>query len=223
MLPQELAGLGVEQTDKQPIPLHIDEPADPARRRAIIGGLDLDAAIRMHRAFAVLVIAEGIEGQREQRRPFLGEHRRNLAFGGAVDPRVGPTLFPAVQVGLRFLRAFEAESFQRRLLRMSDATFHLSLSIRISHAAGHGHRAVVRQHVAVERIESRIVNVRGEHTLAQVIEDHSAHSAAQAAKRLLVEFGPGARARMEDQQADRLAAVAERHHEQPHAPVLAAG
>ena len=28
--------------------------------------------------------------------------------------------------------------------RVSDATFHLSLSIRISHTARHGHRAVVR-------------------------------------------------------------------------------
>jgi len=45
----------------------------------------------------------------------------------------------------------------------------------------------------------------------------------RAAKRFLVELGPDARAGLEDQQADRLAAVAQRQHEQAHAPVLAVG
>ena len=46
-------------------------------------------------------------------------------------------------------------------------------------------------------------------------------SATQSAESLLMEFGPGARAGMEAQQPDALAAEAERQHEQPRAPVLA--
>ena len=46
--------------------------------------------------------------------------------------------------------------------------------------------------------------------------------AAQPAEGLLVQFGPGLRTGAEDQQANRFAAVAERQHEQPRAPVLAA-
>jgi hypothetical protein len=70
----------------------------------------------MHRAFAVLVIAERFQWQRQQRRFFLGEHRRYLALGGAVNARVGPTLFPVVQMSLCLFQTFEPQALQRRLL-----------------------------------------------------------------------------------------------------------
>ena len=105
---------------------------------------------------------------------------------------------------------------------MADARFHLPFSIRIADAARHRDRAVVRQHVPVQRIERGIVDVRGEHALAQVVEDHDPRGSAQPAKGLLVQLGPDVRTGVEDQQADRLAAVAQRQHEQARAPVLAA-
>ena len=49
-----------------------------------------------------------------------------------------------------------------------------------------------------------------------------ASDAAQPAKSLLMQFGPGLRTGAEHQQADRLAAVAQGQHEQARAPVLAA-
>src|SRR2546429_4512101 len=52
----------------------------------------------MHDAFSVLVIAERLQRQGEQVRFFFGEHGRDLSFGRAMDARVGPTLFPAVQI-----------------------------------------------------------------------------------------------------------------------------
>ena len=45
---------------------------------------------------------------------------------------------------------------------------------------------------------------------------------AQSAESFLVQLGPGLRAGAEHQQANRLPAVAQRHHEHPHAAVLAA-
>ena len=47
-------------------------------------------------------------------------------------------------------------------------------------------------------------------------------AAAQPAEGLLVQFGPDARAGVEDQQTNALAAVAERQHEQARAAILAA-
>ena len=55
----------------------------------------------------------------------------------------------------------------------------------------------------------------------EIVEHDHARAAAQSAERLLVQFGPDLRAGLEDQQPDGLAAVAERQHEQPGAPVLA--
>src|SRR5580700_10238903 len=102
------------------IPLHPNTSADPPRRCAIVCGFDLDTSVQMYGSFAVLVIAEWFDGQREQCRAFFGEHRRDLPFGGAVDARIGPPFFPAVQISLRFIQSLEAQSFQGCLLGMSD-------------------------------------------------------------------------------------------------------
>src|ERR1019366_5516697 len=66
------------------------------------------------------------------------------------------------------------------------------------------------------------VNVGDKHALAQIVEHDDARSAAQPAKGAFVQLGPDARAGAEGQQTNRLAAAAQRHHEQPGAPVLAA-
>jgi len=50
-----------------------------------------------------------------------------LAFGGAVDARVGPVDFPAVQVGLRLFQAFKALPLERRVLGVPDAALDLAL------------------------------------------------------------------------------------------------
>jgi len=48
-----------------------------------------------------------------------------------------------IQVGLSFVQAFEALSLEGRFLSMADAGLDLALAIRIAHAAGQRHRAVV--------------------------------------------------------------------------------
>ena len=139
-----------------------------------------------------------------------------------MDARVGPALFPMIEVGLGFFQTLEAQAFQRCLLRMANARFDFAFAVGILNAARHGHRAVVRQHVPIEGIESRIVNVGDEHAFAQIVEHDDAGGATQPAKGAFVQFGPDARTGAEGKQTNRLAAAAERHHEQPSAPVLAA-
>ena len=77
------------------------------------------------------------------------------------------------------------------------------------------------EQIPVERIESRIVDVRGEHALAQVVEDDDANATPETAKRFLVEIGPGARTGTEDQQPNRLSTVSKCHYKQACPPVLA--
>ena len=67
----------------------------------------------MHDAFAVLVIAEGFQREWEQRRFFFRKHGRYLPSGGAVDARVGPALFPSIEVGLGLFQTLEAQAFRR--------------------------------------------------------------------------------------------------------------
>ena len=166
MLAQQLAGAGIEQAHEEVVPLHVDQPPNPSWWRAIVGGFDFHAAVQMHGALAVLVIAEGFEGQRSQRRFFFREHGGHLPLGGAVNARVRPVRLPTIQVGLGLLQTFEAQPFERRLLGMSDSRLDFSFSIGMLNPARHGHGAVVREHVAVEGIERGIVDVGDQHALA---------------------------------------------------------
>jgi hypothetical protein len=98
-----------------------------------------------------------------------------------------------IEVGLGFFQTVEAQAFQRCSLGVTDARFDLAFAVRILDAAGHGHRAVVREHIAIEGIESGIVNVGDEHALTQIIEHDDASGAAEPAKGSFVQFGPDSR------------------------------
>ena len=221
VLAQQLAGLGMEQTHVEIGPLHVDALADPAGRRRVVRGLDFDAAIEMHGAHAEAVVAKRLDGQRLQRGLLLGKHGGDLTLGRAVDPRVGPVRLPAIEIRLRLLEALEALPVQRRLLRVADARFDLALAIGIADAARQADHAVVREHVAIERIERRLVDVGREHALFEIVEDDGPRRSAEPAKRALMELGPRLRARLPRQQAHGFARVRERQDKQPRSPVLA--
>ena len=180
MLAQELAGRRRQQADVEIVPLHLHALPEPPGRRAVIRGLDFDAAIEMDGAVAEVVVAKRFDGERAERRPFLGKHRGDLALRRAVDARIGPVRFPAIQIRLRRFERLEAQAFQRRFLRVADAGFDFAFAIGIAHAARQGDDAVVREHVAIERIEGRVVDVWREHAFAQVVEHDDLDRAAQA-------------------------------------------
>jgi len=75
---------------------------------------------------------------------------------------------------------------ERRALGVADAGLDLALAIRIADPARQRGHPVVREHVAVERVELRVVDVGREHALLQVVEDGRRGGPAQPAKRLLV-------------------------------------
>ncbi len=79
----------------------------------------------------------------------------------------------------------------------------------------------MRQHVAIEGIQSGIVDIGDKYAFLQIIEHHDAGTAAESTKSFLVQLGPDARAGTESQQAHGLAAVAERQDEQPCASIFA--
>lgn len=113
----------------------------------------------MHDARAVAVVTKGLERERLQVRALLGKHRAHLALGRAMDARVGPAQLPLIQVGLGRLQGLEAQPLKRRALRVPDARFHLAFAIRVAHATGQGHDAVMREDIPIERVELRVVHV----------------------------------------------------------------
>src|SRR3989441_6419938 len=220
VLAQELACGRIQQADVAGVPLDRDLGAEPTGGRAVVRVVDLDTAVEMDGAGAELVVAKRLDGQRPERGPLLGEHRGDLTLGRAVDAGVGPASIPAIEVRLGGVETLEAQPLERSL-SMADGRLHLALAVGIADATGQRDDAVVRQHVAVERIERGVVDVRREHALAKIVEDDDLHGAAEAAETLLVQLAPAARARGEGQQADALAAVAEREEEEARAAVLA--
>jgi hypothetical protein len=57
----------------------------------------------------------------------------------------------------------------------------------------------VRQHVLEQRIERGIVDVGREYAFLEIVENHDAATATQAAKRGLMQLGPDARTGTERQ------------------------
>jgi len=104
---------------------------------------------------------------------------------------------------------------------VSDATLHLAFAIWIGDTARHSHCAIMSEHVAIQRIQSRIVDVGFENAFTQVVGHDDLHRAAEFAKSAFMQLGPGARARLKGEQANAFAAVAERQQEQTRAAVLA--
>jgi hypothetical protein len=104
---------------------------------------------------------------------------------------------------------------------VADAGFHFAFPVGMPDPARHGNGAVVGQYVAIEGIQSRIVDVGLEHSFFQVVGNHDSGRAAQPAEGLLVQFGPDPGAGMETEKPDGFAAETQRQHEQTCAPVLA--
>ena len=105
---------------------------------------------------------------------------------------------------------------------MSDPGFHFSFAIGILNAAVHGHDTVVRQHIPKQWIESGIVNVSNDDSLAQIIENYDPRTPTQATKSFLMQFGPHTGTRTPDQQTYRLTAIAKRLHEQARSAIFSA-
>jgi len=120
-----------------------------------------------------------------------------------VDARVGPARVPSIEIGLRFLDRLEAHPVERRLLRVADAGFDFAFAIGVADTAWERDDAVMREHIAIERIEGGIVDVGREHALFEIVEDHDARGAAESTKRALVELGPRLCARLPREQANR--------------------
>jgi hypothetical protein len=106
----------------------------------------------MHHALAVLVIAEGFQRQWKQERFLFRKDGRDLAFGGAMNAGVGPTLLLAIQIGLGFCQALEAQALERRYLRVADAGFDLAFVRLLDPKTGQ----LLREHVRQKRGWHRI-------------------------------------------------------------------
>ena len=208
MLAQQLAGLGIEQADVEIGPLHLDALPDPAGRRRVVRGLDFDAAIEMHGAHAEAVVAKRLDRQRLQRGPLLGKHRGDLALGRAVDAGVGPVRVPAIEIRLRLLEASRSAGRAAASSACGRCRIRPCPCDRDRRRDTAADDAVVREHVAIERIERRLVDVGREHALFEIVEDDRPRRAAQPPKRALVQLGPRLRARLPHQQPHGFARVA---------------
>jgi hypothetical protein len=111
-----------------------------------------------------------------------------------MDARVGPAGIPPIEIRLRLVECLEARALEWRLLGVPDARFDFALPIRIAHAARQGDDAVMREYVAIERIQGWVVDVGRKHALSQIVEDDHTDRAAQSTKCALMELRPRLRA-----------------------------
>lgn len=79
----------------------------------------------------------------------------------------------------------------------------------------------MREHCGVERVEFRIVDIRYDNALAQVIQAYGQRRAAEVRKRILMQPAPYFLRRFRNDHAIRMAAVSQRHDEQARLAIFA--
>jgi hypothetical protein len=67
---------------------------------------------------------------------------------------------------LSYFQAFEAQAFEGRSLRVPHARLHFAFAIGIAHTTRQGHRTVVGQQIAIQRIDGGIVEVGSQDAFA---------------------------------------------------------
>ena len=183
MLAQKLAGCRGQEadvTDRSTAPGRDDRSSRAARRKT------RPRPRHSHRGAPCVRRSGSSETARSgaaRGRPLLGKHHGDLALRRAVDARISPARLPAIQIRLRRLERLEAQPVQRRLLRVTDARFDFPLAIGIADATRQRDHAVMREHVAIERIERGIVDVRRQHALFQIVEDDDCVRCRRAGER----------------------------------------
>src|SRR5215469_1674663 len=98
-------------------------------------------------------------------------------------------------------------------LRVSHPGLDFSFAVGILDPARQGHRSVVAEYIAIERIQGGLVDIRDQHTFFQVVQYDDARTTAESTERFLVQLGPDAGTGAEGQEAYRLAAIAQGHDE----------
>ena len=102
----------------------------------------------------------------------FGKHGGDLPFGRAMNAGVGPALFPAIQIRLRFFQALEAHSFERCSFGVTDSGLHFPFAIGILDPARQSHHAVVSENITKQRVDGGIVDIGNCHSFSQVVENH---------------------------------------------------
>ena len=100
-----------------------------------------------------------------------------------MDAGVGPAGVPAIEIGLSRVELLEAQPLERSL-GMADGRLHLAFAVGITDATGQRDDAVVRQHVAVERIERGVVDVEDRAGSERVRREQAAQAARPPGRRL---------------------------------------
>ena len=106
---------------------------------------------------------------------------------------------------------------------MLNRAFDSTLAIRVTNPRRVGDDAVVREHIRVEPVEFRLVDVRGDHALLEIIENAITAGAPKIPPGLLVQPGPDLGTGLPHHLAERATGIAQRHDKQAWSPIAASG
>ncbi len=120
-------------------------------------------------------VTEALGRQRLQCRLLLGEQLQYLAFLAAMDARGRPALLPVRKPGVLILDRLELAALECGGLGMLDRRLDRTLAIGIRHARNVGHGTIVREHRGIHRVEGRLVQIRTDHALLQIVEHDVLH------------------------------------------------
>lgn len=147
------------------------------------------------------------------------EHRLDLPPRAAVDASGGPVLLPVHQEFVLGFDGLEAATLKGRVLRMLDRVFHGTLAIRIPYACRVRDDPVMLEHRGIEPVDFRLVQVRCDDALAQIVKDYVLRRTSEVPEGLLVKLCPHLLAGLPHHASEAASRVPQGHDEQTRFPV----
>ena len=136
-----------------------------------------------------------------------------------MDTRRRPLGFPLFQEGVLLVDGLEAAALQHRVLGVLDRVLDRALAVGVAHPGRVGDDAVVGQHVPVDGVQFRFVQVGLDDAFLEVVEYDVSGGSTEVPEGLFVQLGPSLLRRVPDHAPEAAPRIAQRHHEQAWPPV----
>ena len=131
-----------------------------------------------------------------------------------MDALRSPARLPVLKKRVLFLQGLKASPLECRGLGVANCALDTALAIRVTDSGGISDYAIVREDGRIRTVKFWLIEIRADHPLLQVIQDHILGRPSEVAPCLLMQLSPDLLAGAPDHAPEAAPGIAQRHDKQ---------